>query len=508
MRKRLEFVLNRSEFADKNIVDRRKTRRNRDVMATVRKTRDLLAEQSGGDVYSRELLKMHAHTTVASASAIPILVLLVTIGGYFAGIGGPILIWAVISVSLYAVLAYVARSVDKKETHDILPEIVRRNLMVAHVASGFGWAYFATLSCDACAIEQFPVAKALVLLLAIAATAMITAGLRNALIATFLLPVAAFSLLGADAAKPVEFMMIAVLIAALPFFGTVTSHLNTATTQMLSFRREKDGLIAELETAKSMSDEARRRAEEANLAKSRFLASMSHELRTPLNAILGFSEVMASEVLGPMQNPTYKDYARDIHESGSHLLELINEILDLSRIEAGRYTLNEEPVALSDILDDCCHMIELRARNKSIRIVQQFEPDLPRLYADERAVRQIALNLLSNAVKFTPTNGEIRVRAGWTAGGGQYLAIKDNGPGIPADEIPVVLSAFGQGSIAIKSAEQGTGLGLPIVQALIEMHGGKFDFQSKLREGTEATAIFPPQRVMEALPAVPAAARG
>ena len=133
----------------------------------------------------------------------------------------------------------------------------------------------------------------------------------------------------------------------------------------------------------------------------------------------------------------------------------------------------------------------------------RFESELPRLFADERAVRQITLNLLSNAIKFTPTGGEVRVRVGWTVGGGQYVSVKDNGPGIPPDEIPVVLSAFGQGSIAIKSAEQGTGLGLPIVQGLVAMHGGAFDLQSKLREGTEAIAVFPPTRVMEELPAVP-----
>lgn len=138
-----------------------------------------------------------------------------------------------------------------------------------------------------------------------------------------------------------------------------------------------------------------------------------------------------------------------------------------------------------------------------MRIIQQFEPELPRIYADERAVRQVTLNLLSNAVKFTSTGGEILVRVGWTAGGGQYVSVKDNGPGIPPEEIPVVLSAFGQGSIAIKSAEQGTGLGLPIVQGLIAMHGGEFQLHSKLREGTEAIAIFPLSRVMEVLPALP-----
>ncbi|TIS73823.1 MAG: HAMP domain-containing histidine kinase, partial [Mesorhizobium sp.] len=377
------------------------------------------------------------------------------------------------------------------------------DFLIGHFLCGLGWAWFAWLGCDACQVDQFQLLKAVVMLLAMAATAISASSLRGALLATFAVPVVAYAYAGARQWMPVELIMAGLLIVSLPFFAYVARRLNRSSLMLLSFRSEKDALIAELDTAKSMSDEARRRAEDANLAKSRFLASMSHELRTPLNAILGFSEVMANEVLGPMSNPTYRDYARDVHDSGQHLLDLINEILDLSRIEAGRYQLNEEPMMLLSVVEDCCHMMELKARNKDIRIVQDFENALPRLFADERAVRQIALNLLSNAIKFTGTGGEIRVRVGWTAGGGQYLSVKDNGPGIPEDEIPVVLSAFGQGSIAIKSAEQGTGLGLPIVQSLLAMHGGEFELHSKLREGTEAIAIFPLSRVMEELPALP-----
>jgi two-component system cell cycle sensor histidine kinase PleC len=211
---------------------------------------------------------------------------------------------------------------------------------------------------------------------------------------------------------------------------------------------------------------------------------------------------MATEVLGPLNNPLYKEYAGDIHRSGSHLLELINEILDLSRIEAGKYELSEESVSLLEVAEDCIGMIQLRAKAKNIRIEQQFESNLPSIWADEKALRQVILNLLSNAVKFTPQGGDIMVKAGWTAGGGQYISIRDNGPGIPENEIPVVLSAFGQGSIAIKSAEQGTGLGLPIVQAILAKHGGEFKLKSKLREGTEVIAILPSSRVLESLPAV------
>jgi len=491
-----------SNTADKIIVDRRKPHRNSEVARAVRRTRDQLNHQPGNLTFDRELLKLHARAVGHVALAIPVMVLSIAAAGFYLGMRDEMLAWTVIALAGYATLALVARNADRTEASRLDVGRTRRNFLIAHFASGLGWVYFVTLGCGACAIDQFTVIKAVVLLAAIAATALIASLLRGALALTFALPLAAYILLAQHLWTPVEILVAVLLVASLPFFAYVAGTMNRAALTLLSFRSEKDALIAELDTAKSMSDEARHRAEEANLAKSRFLASMSHELRTPLNAILGFSEVMGSEVLGPMENKTYRDYAKDIHASGQHLLDLINEILDLSRIEAGRSQLNEEPVVVTAVVEDCCHTMELKARNKDIRIVQQFERDLPRLFADERAVRQITLNLLSNAVKFATPGTEVLVRVGWTAGGGQYISVKDAGPGIPPEEIPVVLSAFGQGSIAIKSAEQGTGLGLPIVQGLVALHGGEFELHSRLREGTEAIAIFPPSRVMEALPPV------
>lgn len=169
---------------------------------------------------------------------------------------------------------------------------------------------------------------------------------------------------------------------------------------------------------------------------------MSHELRTPLNAILGFSEIMQSEVFGPLGNAHYKEYIGDIHSSGRHLLNLINEILDLSRMESGRYTLSEDEVMLADVVEDCDHLINLKAKTKNIVIHEQFENNLPKIWADERAVRQIVLNLLANAVKFTQPGGEIWIKLGWTAAAGQYVSVRDNGPGIPEEEIPIVLFGF------------------------------------------------------------------
>jgi two-component system cell cycle sensor histidine kinase PleC len=223
---------------------------------------------------------------------------------------------------------------------------------------------------------------------------------------------------------------------------------------------------------------------------------MSHELRTPLIAILGFSEVVKTEVFGEHAVAAYKEYSADIHTSGVHLLGLINEILDLSRIEAGRYELNEESVSLVGIVEDCHHLLKLRATSRGITMHEVYEPDLPRLWADERALRQICLNLLSNAIKFTPQAGEIWLKVGWTASGGQYMSVKDTGAGIPEEEIPIVLASFGQGSNSIKSAEQGAGLGLPIAKSLVDLHGGTFSLKSKLRIGTEVLVTFPPERVV------------
>lgn len=297
----------------------------------------------------------------------------------------------------------------------------------------------------------------------------------------------------------INYAMAVVAIGAFFFFLFLTRQLHKSEISNLEHQWERDGLILELEEARTMSDEARRHAEQANIAKSRFLATMSHELRTPLNAIIGFSEVLKSELLGPHTVVQYKEYAGDIHASGQHLLNLINELLDLSRIEAGKYDLNEEAISLVDISDDCRRMLEIRARAKNIDLVFEASGTMPKIWGDERAVRQVVLNLLSNAIKFTPQSGKIALTVDRSSDGGQFISVVDNGPGIPEDEIETVLSSFGQGSLAQKTAEQGAGLGLPIVQKIMDLHQGRFDLFSKLRFGTEVIATFPRARVMEGM---------
>ncbi|OLP56704.1 two-component sensor histidine kinase [Rhizobium rhizosphaerae] len=488
---------------DKNIVDRTQSRPNRAVARAVRATRARL--QTGrfsNAVFEKEMMRLHLDSVVHNSAGVALTILLAAAFGMWLAGDLALAAWMAMALSLQAlciVVAWRARKVTLTQ-EQVAP--LRRQFILLQGLTGVSWAIFALQDCSACRPDLFEAYHGGALLIGLAATAMGTVLLRPALIATFLPVIGVLALRAVEGHDLSTAALAAAIAVALLFLLVMTNRMQQANLRILAIQSEKDDLIAELEVAKSMSDEARRRAEDANLAKSRFLASMSHELRTPLNAILGFSEVMHTEVLGPLDNPIYKEYSGDIHRSGQHLLDLINEILDLSRIEAGRYELHEEAVHLLEIVEDCMGMVQLRARSKNIQIRHQAESAMPALWADEKAIRQITLNLLSNAVKFTPAGGEILVKVGWTAGGGQYVSIRDNGPGIPEEEIPVVLSAFGQGSIAIKSAEQGTGLGLPIVQALLAKHGGEFLLRSKLREGTEAIAILPSKRVLDSLPAV------
>jgi two-component system, cell cycle sensor histidine kinase PleC len=381
----------------------------------------------------------------------------------------------------------------------------RRRLIIAEAINGTAWAGFAMVGMGGAeAVSQVYVFSSNVFIFA---SLMVVLAIRMTFASTVMpilyvgtipmtLAVATRLLLLEDL---FYFALASLAVGVHVYFVFLAKGLNSTALAMVGFRAQKDALIAELEESKSISDEARRRAEAANVAKSRFLATMSHELRTPLNAILGFSEVMKSEIMGPMPNPTYREYAAHIHHSGTHLLNLINEVLDLSRIEAGRYELHEEPLRLVDVAEDCHRLLKLRAESKGLQIVPHCDGQLPQLWADERAVRQVCFNLLSNALKFTPRGGQIVLTVSVTPEGGQRISVRDTGPGIPKEEIPKVLQAFGQGSLAHQTAEGGTGLGLPIVQKLIELHGGSLELISELRKGTEAVVTFPKQRVLQAM---------
>ncbi len=234
--------------------------------------------------------------------------------------------------------------------------------------------------------------------------------------------------------------------------------------------------------------EERAKAEEASRAKSAFLANMSHELRTPLNAVIGFSEIMAKELFGPVGNEQYKQYSSDIYDSGNHLLELINDILDMAKIEAGKLTLSPRPLDPSVAIEQAVRLTKRKAEEKGLTIVVDAE-NLPEIEADHRAVKQVLLNLLSNAVKFTDT-GAIMVHA---RGGqaGLTMRVVDTGCGIPAEHLPRLARPFEQVEQELSRNHSGTGLGLALTKSLVEMHGGKLAIQSEIGRGTIVTVTLP-----------------
>jgi two-component system cell cycle sensor histidine kinase PleC len=270
--------------------------------------------------------------------------------------------------------------------------------------------------------------------------------------------------------------------------------------------------LAELQDAKQRSDAqgkelaaladdlsiARDEAETANRAKSDFLALMSHELRTPLNAIIGFSEIIETELFGPVGTARYREYAKDVRDSGQHLLGLINDILDLSKIEAGKMEFDEADIDVADAIGACLRLVREQARENGVRLVTEIPEELPALRFDERKLKQILINLLSNAVKFTPTGGEITIKAWSRPDSGYVIQIIDTGIGIALEDIPKALSPFGQTNVKLARECKGTGLGLPLTKSLVEMSAGSMDLQSEVGVGTTVTVRFPKERIVTA----------
>ena len=253
--------------------------------------------------------------------------------------------------------------------------------------------------------------------------------------------------------------------------------------------------IGDRKAAEDAMQEAVLRTEIANRAKGELLANMSHELRTPLNAIIGFSSMMNEGVYGKMDNPHYEEYSKIITSSAHHLLDIINDILDVSAIEAGKLKLHEEVFSVSEIISSTLHLIEHRADEGDVNVTSQVMSDAPYFYADARRFKQILLNLVSNAVKFTPEGGTVQVQYGVDGKGCPVLCVQDTGIGMDATQLKVALTQFGQADGSHTRKHEGTGLGLPLTMGLVEMHGGTMDVQSAKGKGTAITITFPKERV-------------
>jgi two-component system, cell cycle sensor histidine kinase PleC len=260
---------------------------------------------------------------------------------------------------------------------------------------------------------------------------------------------------------------------------------------MMQTRFDNEDLAVELRETRDDALRKRFEAEAANASKTTFLANMSHELRTPLNAILGFSDLIANETLGPVGTKRYCEYAHDINTSGSHLLSLINDILDVAKIEAGKMEISQSFIEPGPAIDEALNVVLVRATEKRQELNVKIDPEVQDLYADERAFKQIVINLLSNAVKFTPDKGHIAISLRQTADGGCELCVADNGPGIPEQQLEQIFMPFNQIDNRYSRQAGGTGLGLSLIRGLAELHGGRAWIVSKAGAGVQAHVYLP-----------------
>lgn len=283
--------------------------------------------------------------------------------------------------------------------------------------------------------------------------------------------------------------------------GTVADVVVTMALMELSQKRKFAVVtIRDITDRKRMMrrlEKAKEDADVANKSKSAFLANMSHELRTPLNAIIGFSELMQNEIFGPLNNDKYKEYMKDIHFSSRHLLEIINDVLDMSKIEAGRVDLTESEIVVQDLFESINRIMGDRAHAADIGLDFSVADDVPHIKADQRLLRQILINLVSNSVKFSPPGKNISVKCFLEdKGNGFVITVKDEGCGIPDDKLEVVQEPFGQVNDPRYSSSQGTGLGLPLAKAMMEMHDGVLRIESEVAKGTLVTIRFPKDRLI------------
>ncbi|HWU25653.1 MAG TPA: ATP-binding protein [Rhizomicrobium sp.] len=291
---------------------------------------------------------------------------------------------------------------------------------------------------------------------------------------------------------PIALPLVVITLITFCVVFSLTYGLRRSVEVMLRIRFANDDLAVELRDTRDDALRKRFEAEAANASKTTFLANMSHELRTPLNAILGFSELIASETLGPVGTARYRDYAGDINESGRHLLSLINDILDIAKIESGKLEIAPTIIDPKSAIDGALNVIQLRLREKGQTIAVEIGHDVDGLYSDERAFKQIVINLLSNAVKFTPDRGHISISLKSTANGGCELCVSDNGPGISASLLDQIFMPFNQVDNRYCRQAGGTGLGLSLVRGLAQLHGGTAWIESDTGKGVKAYVEFPP----------------
>jgi two-component system, cell cycle sensor histidine kinase PleC len=388
--------------------------------------------------------------------------------------------WTLCVWTLAAIRAVYWHRHRARVTLEASPAAAAALLTTIAAASNFVWCAAPLLIWPADAVG----AQVLLLVAIAAATAVETVALASFMVAV--IGSLAVSLLTLVAALSMHGLLTPLVFAALLLYAVVMAlgarHVNRLLLESLRLRFE----LAAASTA----------AEAASKSKSDFIANMSHELRTPLNAIIGFSEMIKDRTFGDGALARYVEYAAHIHRSGQHLLEIINDILDLSKIEAGHFELKDERVDLGEVVKTSLLLVTDRAEEAGVALEASVPSPSPVIRGDERAIKQALLNLLSNAVKFTPIGGNVQVAVARDGLGGVRVSVTDTGIGMSPDDIPKAMQPFGQLGDVHTRSRPGTGLGLPIVRSLIEMHQGKLSLISQVGVGTSAEISFPPRRVV------------